>query len=848
MQVTSKIMDDLSITTSDDNSEFVSLLNSPGAFAESFQSKHGSGVTTCADNLPAFIENMGCRLMLRAQEEGIFVPYAKIWKLHDLRQTTAWKDKDTAAKFQHYLRKKQQTEKKEAIERRHATRTRRTDLLKEQNVQSGMGFLIDRVADIFALGLLNELRQMHGVGLSAGGADDSWEILGEQQRPKQQIGGLFAKWAPTPGGMHDKALGICPIIRDKLVQMLNDDVNREVKLELLRSVANRVGKVSIPLEQLSLQRDFLTPLRTYAEVPEHFIGPGAIQGNVNYSRMASRCRMIFGEKVFRRYDEENYDRFLVEAAKSCLRKKLEADVGKHPKVNVGALSPHEIMSRAVSATSPVKKVEAALQWQAMVDSCRQIANKNGDGYHKRLIIPMCDVSGSMCSTCGDFDGVRCMDVACALSLLLTDSLPDDHPFYGKVLTFSANPNFVDLRLEEQTPLSIESIESANSLLELSSLVPDLASRVRDLQGSDWGMNTDFFKAMECICEIATERKMTFDDVRGLELVVFSDMEFDQAQYGNFDKMTMLEKIRELFIDRFGPEAKDYPPKIVYWNLRASTSGSGVVGNALEDCVALLSGVSAGMIKGYLGWNLDSPNDKETTKVNPMSAMLACLENSLYGKLRLEKDLQDWEILVSEEEIMKRGEKIAGENGEWIHSSNESALVAFFFEVVPGVEQMRFEELLEGAFKENPMLALKLLFQLGCVRRKASGKSDRENFQRGLLWLWRKWPETYVLNIECIAKFTSLKELLNSTMFILYDNKSTRDPGDYALFSLEGQKTELNNYIAQKKFRDKRARRKSQKYRRLEQWLEFARSEGKVLFGDLRIVVDWDEFKEKITES
>jgi len=56
--------------------------------------------------------------------------------------------------------------------------------------------------------------------------------------------------------------------------------------------------LGVPIEHLSLQRDFLTPLRRAAEIPEHFIGAGTTSGGMNYSRMASRCRMIFGEKVF----------------------------------------------------------------------------------------------------------------------------------------------------------------------------------------------------------------------------------------------------------------------------------------------------------------------------------------------------------------------------------------------------------------------------------------------------------------------------------------------------------------------------------------------------------------------
>ena len=219
-------------------------------------------------------------------------------------------------------------------------------------------------------------------------------------------------------------------------------------------------------------------------------------------------------------------------------------------------------------------------------------------------------------------------------------------------------------------------------------------------------------------------------------------------------------------------------------------------------------------------------------MTPIKAMLACLEDPLYNNLRLEKDLEEWEVLVSEEEIMKRAEMVHGENSELVHTSNSNALVAFFFEAVPGIEANALEGMLDASFKENPLIALKLMFNLGSVRKSTAGKADRENFQLGLLWLWRTWPETYLLNILSIAKFVSLKELLNSAMFILYEGECERDPVNYALYSLAGQKKALMEHRMRKKCRTDKVRRKCRKMQRLKVRCDFARSEGKDLFGEL----------------
>lgn len=561
--------------------------------------------------------------------------------------------------------------------------------------------------------------------------------------------------------------------------------------------------------------------------------------------MPSRCRLVFGQKVFRKLDQESYDQYLLDAAKASLLRSVQELTGTFAKVNVGALAPHEVMLKAVKARSAVDTLEAGLQWQGLVESCNPSIG--------RLIIPMCDVSGSMSCGCGGETNSTCMDVVMALSLLLTDSLPDSNAFHGKIMTFSSNPDFVDVK-GEAINLDIESIRVAKSDEEISALVPNLADRAEKLRGSDWGCSTDFFRAAQKICDVIEEYNLTAEDVKGLELVVFSDMEFDEAQYGtDSNQKTMLQKIQQLFVSRFGSAIQ--PPKIVFWNLRASISGSGIVQSADKDGVALLSGMSTGLLRKYLSWDLsvertpssddDQFQEGQVSTMNPTKAMLACLEDPLYETLRLENDLADWEVLVSEEEIMRRAEKAVGENGEAVHVSNSSALVAFVFEAIPSIGTEALEDLLEAAFAENPKVALKLLFNLGSVRKNAAGKADRDNFQAALLWLFRKWPQTYLLNLRCIAKFTSLKEVLNNVMFIMYEGQSEDDPDNYALFSLEGQRVALEQHQNRQWHRDNRTRRQKKKLNRLKLWTDFASSEGRVLFGDLRTEIDWEHLKKNL---
>eukprot|EP00573_Skeletonema_grethae_P001898 CAMPEP_0201686794 /NCGR_PEP_ID=MMETSP0578-20130828/1108_1 /ASSEMBLY_ACC=CAM_ASM_000663 /TAXON_ID=267565 /ORGANISM="Skeletonema grethea, Strain CCMP 1804" /LENGTH=905 /DNA_ID=CAMNT_0048170893 /DNA_START=30 /DNA_END=2747 /DNA_ORIENTATION=- len=780
----------------------------------------------------AILDAKSIGLNIRRRVGRYWIPFEKMWMIYDPCMTSKWKDTDTASRFQAFLSKRCEDEKAAARVRRHASAARRRDLVNSHRSDE-KGEVMSQVVNLFVDGLLEELTVAH----PQGGAD--CEALGSKS-----LGGLVAKWCPTPGGMHDKALGLATLIREKLLERLAEEENRSLREELLRSTAIRVQGTAVPLQHISLQRDVLTPLRKLAEIPEHFIGTSRGQG-VNYSRMPSRCRLLFGQKVFRNLDQESYDQYLLDAAKSSLLNKIQATTVMSAKVNVGVLAPHEVMLKAVKARSVVDILEAGLQWQSLVESCKPSKG--------RLIIPMCDVSGSMCCGCGGQTYSTCMDVAMALSLLLTDSLPESNAFHGKILTFSSNPDFVDVK-GEAINLDIESIRGAQSVEEISALVPNLADRVDKLRGSDWGYSTDFFRAAQKICDVIEEHNLTAADAEGLELVVFSDMEFDEAQYGtDSNQKTMLQKIQQLFVSRFGSAIQ--PPKIVFWNLRASISGSGIVQSADEDGVALLSGLSSGLLRKYLSWDLNtektpSSNDEQfqdgqVSTMNPTKAMLACLEDPLYETLRLENDLADWEVLVSEEEIMRRAEKAVGENGEAVHVSNSSALVAFFFEAVPSIGTEALEDLLEAAFAENPKVALKLLFNLGSVKKNAAGKADRDNFQAALLWLFRKWPQTYLLNLRCIAKFTSLKEVLNNVMFIMYEEQSENDPDNYALFSLEGQRVALEQHQNRQWQRDNQARRHKKKLNRLKLWTDFASSEGRVLFGDLRTEIDWGHLEKKL---
>ncbi len=86
-----------------------------------------------------------------------------------------------------------------------------------------------------------------------------------------------------------------------------------------------------------------------------------------------------------------------------------------------------------------------------------------------------------------------------------------------------------------------------------------------MQNAPWGMSTDFEAAIEKILKVAVEGKLNPEDIP--DLIVFSDMQFDQAQSNRYGWETRHQRI----IHRFRKEGlklcgKEWPvPHIIYWN-------------------------------------------------------------------------------------------------------------------------------------------------------------------------------------------------------------------------------------------------------------------------------------------
>jgi hypothetical protein len=211
------------------------------------------------------------------------------------------------------------------------------------------------------------------------------------------------------------------------------------------------------------------------------------------------------------------------------------------KINAGAIFPHQIY---INWLKDKNNIIADQQWKAV-----PLPKLNS------RILVMADTSGSM------FTPTKygfAIEICVALSVFLAEKLPE--PFKDLVLTFNANPEFIDL-------------SNRNSSMD----------KICELTKAHWGMNTDFRKAYTRILEVAKANKLAQSEMPEY-LLVFSDMQFDIAGSGKFP----VESIKESF-ESFGYKM----PRLIFWNLVGTDTVPALFN---DEGVLLLSGFSLSILE------------------------------------------------------------------------------------------------------------------------------------------------------------------------------------------------------------------------------------------------------------
>jgi hypothetical protein len=280
--------------------------------------------------------------------------------------------------------------------------------------------------------------------------------------------------------------------------------------------------------------------------------------DINYSHVPSVAAARY-QKAFKKHDPAGYEAY-----------KAKLSTGE-AKVNASAVYPYDVIkSRKFGGDDKV--IQA--QWDAL-------PNYIGD----QLVLPVCDVSGSMSSPVGGNANLTCMDVCVSLGLYLADK--NTGPFKDMFLTFS-----------EKSKLQV--------------LKGNLLDKLNQLERAEWGMSTNLHGAFEAILSYAVKGKVDAKDMPRYVLIM-SDMEFNACTRNDDSAMQMIERKYK--------DAGYEVPNIVFWNLNARAGNVPVKYD--KKGVALVSGFSPSIMTSILAAErLDPVNVMLTTLNSPRYAVIA----------------------------------------------------------------------------------------------------------------------------------------------------------------------------------------------------------------------------------
>lgn len=276
---------------------------------------------------------------------------------------------------------------------------------------------------------------------------------------------------------------------------------------------------------------------------------------INYSHVPSLAAARY-QKAFKKHDPAGYEAY-----------KVKLTTGE-AKVNAAAVYPYDVIkSRKFGGDDKV--IQA--QWDALPSYIGS-----------DLVLPVCDVSGSMSATVGGNSNLTCLDVCVSLGLYLADK--NTGPFKDMFLTFSEKP-------------------------KLQVLKGNLLDKLNQLQTADWSMSTNLHAAFECVLSYAVKGQVRAEDMPKY-ILVMSDMEFNHCASHDDSAMQMIERKFE--------QAGYTVPNIVFWNLNARAGNVPVKFD--KKGVALVSGFSPSIMKSILS----------AKSLDPVSVMLETLNSPRYS--------------------------------------------------------------------------------------------------------------------------------------------------------------------------------------------------------------------------
>lgn len=276
-------------------------------------------------------------------------------------------------------------------------------------------------------------------------------------------------------------------------------------------------------------RKSLTAIRKALDVTEVFMSKNAWE-TINYVTVPSKAMSNY-HNAFKLHDEERFNAFLT---------KVESG---EVAIKATTLYPYDLVEKYMDGVSDDRTIEA--QWKALPNYV--------EGENNFMV--MADVSGSMTGR----------PMATSVGLAIYFAQRNHGPYQNKFMTFSTNPEFVELKGKT------------------------LRDNVHETMRANWNQSTNIEAAFNLILKVAVDNKLAQSDLPK-SLIIISDMEFDEAN--NDSRMTYFDHLTKKFASA-GYEL----PTVVFWNVDArQNTFHAQVG---KKGVQFISGQSASAFKSLI---------------------------------------------------------------------------------------------------------------------------------------------------------------------------------------------------------------------------------------------------------
>uniref|UniRef100_A0A6C0LCZ3 TROVE domain-containing protein n=1 Tax=viral metagenome TaxID=1070528 RepID=A0A6C0LCZ3_9ZZZZ len=381
---------------------------------------------------------------------------------------------------------------------------------------------------------------------------------------------LCAKWAPSENDRNDR------------------------QRQFAKKVASVIYGCKDTYKMSKYRKQYLVPLRKQIDIVESKMCDNKWE-EIKYENIPGVASNKL-KNAFIKHDEERYKKYLGDVATSV------------KKINVTGILPHELAGVYIKDLAKLNKGEVCqtteMQWKAIVENVRKSGNFDN-------AISIVDVSGSMFNA---KNGSIPAQVAVALGIITALCCKGD--FANKIITFSENPELVDLITANAATNSTEKPKIENGDASYAgdasvSNIPSLHECIKNIMGVDYGFSTDFLRCNEEIINYAIKYKVPQDKMPK-KLFVFTDMQFNNTITGNFERdyrnnrnnTNALDTVYKSIVKLY--EANNYKaPKFIFWNLNSDSNEVFPV-NCDTEGTAIVSGFSEQLLKIFMNYDEFKP--------------------------------------------------------------------------------------------------------------------------------------------------------------------------------------------------------------------------------------------------